>query len=651
MKTVNLTEYITSDNRILRILFVQVIIAIIYGIRSFFTHATEEDIMTESTSKSENFRLDEVIVYEGKRRYELLGRLTKIKVVQSDNEITDDTCVNESELAGCIRQRAREVNVPVKTIFEWHHHFQNGGERALQPSEWADMWNRLEGKEQKDIVAKYNAIKVLADSEVIANTHSEITTKIGELAISLGWGFRKTERLIRRYRQGGLLALAKNYNPEKPTPAKKIGSTSPTLGSLSDEDINLIVHRIQMLGDLAFTPRVTNAEIKKRATEMGVSPRTIRARHSDYHKRGGAIGLQRKTRCDAGFRHSISDRMVDIIVGLRLSNKGATDKRIHKEACKRARLLGEREPSESVTRDVIKSIDEATLLIAHGNEKGFRDKFRMTHEWIYADNFVSYQMDWTRANVLAKDKRSQRFKTKSEEIRAYIISIVATKESLPTLPVASRLFYDQPDKFAYASVLRDAFLYFGLPDEIRTDLGKPEMSNHLSEILKDLSISRPLNLRAHKPEQNGKVERFHDNLDDQLWSHVEGYLGKNIRQRLNNVRAVHSIQELNNMLQDKLNEIRHTIYKPMGITLIECWKQNTATTPIEADELDILLMVRERAIVHKDKVNYGGRGYWHQSLWPYIDKEVLIRAYPSYRTPGFHCYLFWWRAGLRGASD
>jgi hypothetical protein len=196
---------------------------------------------------------------------------------------------------------------------------------------------------------------------------------------------RTKMRLFRRYRIGGLWGLAPHYNPEKTPSLARKHPPKRAAGTLDAAAFTEIERRYQMLGAELIGQVLRNGEasrkaIEARAKETGCSEKTLWNYLSDYREYG-LPGLAPKVRSDKGESHIISPRMRKVIEGLLLPRRRRLSiNKVHAEACKRARALGEPEPSKWQVRVISASIPKPVKLLAEGRERKFKDKYGITYD-------------------------------------------------------------------------------------------------------------------------------------------------------------------------------------------------------------------------------------------------------------------------------
>src|SRR6266566_5094490 len=558
---------------------------------------------------------------EAERRLKLLGTCTK------------DDCTDRQ-----LRERSAETFVAPHYLAGWKHKYRLYGIDGLLPSDWAPLDKQM----QCIVRSRCKQLGALADKELITSDD------IRKLARRRGWSYSTAERWIRRYRAGGLWALAPNADPEK---QRKRGSQKhppPELGSLEQKELDKalddVAKYLPLIEPFVHQLHSSNKEIEKHAKKHGVSPRTIRRLLSLY-KTYGPSGLVQKTRSDKGRHHNLSGRMERLIPGIRYTKYDMTVSEVHEKACEKARLLGEPEPSMWQVRDILNAIDEQVLTVADGRLGKYRDKFRTTYRFRFDGTVIIYQIDWTIVPVLIKDLRRTGVRRKRGETRAYLTLCVEASSGAPTAAIFT---YDTPNRFTIGSVIHDALLitekkpYGGIPDEIWVDQGKQMISKHVKQIARDLHITLHPCIPHDRedrgnPQENGKVERLHETLQTELWAKMDGYVGSNTVERNPNAHAELTIYDIverfwefinNTYLQEKHGDEKTT---PK-----EFWAEHCHTWPPDDElELDILLQEGEWKKLHKEGIKHDSRVYWSEDFGAIIpiESSVFIRSHPRYTRP------------------
>jgi len=554
--------------------------------------------------------------HEAERRLKLLGNCA------------GDEC-DRSQL----RNRARETFIPVWFLATWRHEYRLHGMDGLLPRDWLP----LDELTQHLVQTRYEQLTAIADQECITSDD------LHRLATQNGWSDSKTERWVRRYRSGGLWALAPDLDPGRKHRKAKV--PPPRLAAVEpdefDEVFDKITRKYDIIKPLLHKDRLSNKEIEKCAQKANVSPSTVRNYLRDYRSYRLA-GLTRRTRSDKGHYHNLSERMVRIIQGIRFSKYRPPLHEVHQRACEVARLLGEPEPSEWHVREICKAIREEVLLLADGRRGDFRDDYRITHPLPFDGSVIVYQLDWHWVDVLVKDIRKKGVQKKSKETRPYLTLCL---EASAGLVIAAAFSYDVPDQFTIASVIRDALLapeykpYGGIPDEIWVDQGDQMISRHVQAIALEQHITlhpcKPNNSEDRgNPQENGRVERFFRTLKDGLWATLEGYIDSNTEERNPNAKAKYTIAELADKFWDFVDKYHHREDEETGMTPLQNWAEHCHTRAADPRELDVLL-VREQRVLSKPGIQYANRLYWDDCFGDAIPvgARVRIHAKPKYMHP------------------
>jgi putative transposase len=532
-----------------------------------------------------------------------------------------------------LRDRSLETFVPVRYLAAWRHKYRLHGMDGLFPPDWLP----LDDLTLQCVQTRYEQLAAIADQECITSEDLHL------LAAQNGWSDSKTERWVRRYRSGGLWALAPDLDPSRKHRREKI--PPPMMAAIEPDEFNdvfdEITSRYEIIKPLLTKNRLTNNAIEECAKKANVSPSTVRNYLRDYRSYGLA-GLTRRTRSDKGHYHNLSERMVHIIHGIRFSKYRPPLHDVHRRAGEIARLIGEPEPSKWQVREICNALPEGVLLLADGRRGDFRDDFRITHPLPFDGSVIVYQLDWHWVDVLAKDIRKKRFQKKSKETRPYLTLCLDANFGLV---IAAAFSYDVPDQFTIASVIRDALLaplhkpYGGIPDEIWVDQGDQMISRHVQAIALEQHITLhpciPNNPEDRgNPQENGRVERFFRTLKDGLWATLEGYIGSNPEERNPNAKAKYTIAELAEKFWEFVDEHHQSVDEETGMTPIQNWLEHCHTRVANPRKLDVLL-VREQRLLSKTGIRYANRLYWDDCFGDAIPTEVwvTIHAKPDYMRP------------------
>jgi len=517
--------------------------------------------------------------------------------------------------------RAHATHTSVRVLKGWRQAYQSKGLEGLKPEGWGELGDKSRGK----MMERYGQLGEVADAEIISPDQIDL------IAQRNGWRYKQAEQWLRRYRVGGMWALAPENNPDT---LRRTKNARRPLATLNEAELNQVYRRRDILGDLADKPNVSDREINERAKEKGVSPRTFWTYLMDY-RQSGLAGLAPRRRSDEGKHHIISDRMEQIIVGIRLSKPDLRVRAVYEAACEKAQLLGEPEPTEWQVRDICDTLPEPVKLLADGRESEFRSKYRITHRMQFNGARIIYQFDHTPVDVLVKDLRAPRYRTASGEIRPWLTLGI---DSSSRLIMAARFGYDRPDRFTVAAGIRDSLLvsdlkpYGGIPDEIWVDNGKELLSHHVEQLTQGLGIMlQPC--KPHAPQIRGIGERFFGTSNTRLWSTLPGYVDSNVSKRNPRAKAELTLAELVTQFWGFVDTYHHEVHSEIGQTPLDYWTEHCFAEPVDPRQLDLLLKELKYRKVSKEGIPYEGRTYWHTALADLVGQHVLIRVEPSYAPP------------------
>ncbi len=519
-----------------------------------------------------------------------------------------------------IRKRARRVDIQFKYFIKWWRAYRDQGMEGLIPQNWTE----LDEKTWSIVIERYNELGELADAEMVTSD------QIARLAARNGYSTRTANRWLRRYRVGGLWALAPGNDPFT---VKKHNQNPPRdIGALEEADLEVMYERRDVLGDLADRISLSNALVESRSRETGVSSRTIWDYFRDY-RRYGLAGLAPRERSDKGSRRGISKRMEKRVKKIRLHNKDWSVAAVYEEACRRARVLGEFEPSEWQVRDICEKIPEFIRLIADGRRPEFNNRFRITYPMKF--NGMVYQIDHTLVDVIIVDIRSKKYRSKSGQVRPHLTLAMDSKSRLV---MGAQFGYEAADRFRVAATIRDCLVtseekpFGGIPDQIWVDNGRELISNHVRGFTREIGIKLEPG-RPHLPQHRGIVERFFGTLNTRLWSRLPGYVGSNTVERNPSAKAELTLVELVGEFWEFIDRYHNEVHSVVGKTPVEYWMDNCFAESVEPGHLAVLLKERKTRRVIKKGIRFKNRFYWDKALAGLVGQDVLIRVGPSYVAP------------------
>jgi putative transposase len=546
------------------------------------------------------FDLEQARPQEAQRRLEILGDLIS---APKDRHL--------------LQARSRKTGVPSKTLQLWLLAFQSGGEAALLPD-----WRELEPSSQESALAKFRAIEPFIDAATIGNHN------VAALARRLDRSIFTAQRLLKRYQAGGVWGLAPEYNPFKRRSLVGEDADQRDLGALTEDVLATIYRRHQLLGELAVKASTTEAEVAARSKEVGVARSTLWGYLASYRKYG-LVGLAPKQRADKGELHGLTERMIDLVRSLRLSNKDWSVQSVFKAAQVKANELQEPAPSLWQVRQIIAKIPLSVLLVADGRENEFRNLYRFTAP-INREGVI-YQIDHCRIDLLVIDMRQARDRKNSGEIRCWLTVVM---DSLSRYVIAFKLSYEEPNRHTVASAIRLALISMpgGVPKEIWVDHGKDFESNHVYQLTKEMDIALHF-CPPHQPQIKGIIERFFGTLNTRLWSSMRGYVSSNTTLRNPTAKASLTISQIEQKLTEFLEMYHQEVHSETKMSPAEYWATHCLAMPADERRLDVLLLEPTRRKVIKQGIKFDNRVYWHADLAQIVGEEVSIRADTRYETP------------------
>jgi putative transposase len=142
-----------------------------------------------------------------------------------------------------------------------------------------------------------------------------------------------------------------------------------------------------------------------------------------------------------------------------------------------------------------------------------------------------------------------------------------------------------------------------------------------------LSFATPYLARA-----KGKIERFFDTLNMQLWCELPGYVGGNLQDRPPIVQPTLTLQEVEGylvtfVLQGYHQQIHSTTREQPAAR----WQQPSFTPRLPASEreLDLLLLFTEERVVQRQGIRFYRLDYWAHELVDHIGQRVQVRYDPE----------------------
>ncbi|HEU5379807.1 MAG TPA: hypothetical protein VFV38_30665, partial [Ktedonobacteraceae bacterium] len=484
--------------------------------------------------------------------------------------------------AKSIQQRAKRIWMPPHVLLSWRQRYLDTGFEGLLP----DGWSEVNAADQEVIHQRFELLGNLAHAQTVTWSALEKQAKLK------GCSKRTMGRWFSRYREGGMWGLLRGNDPQaQRSPAKVPLRLLPEPGSLTEADLEEIQRKRGILGKLARKEHLTNEEVKKRADQKQVSERTIRTYWHDF-RTYGFLGLAPQHRPDQDHHYKISPRMIGIIEGIRLSHVDFPVRATWEEACKRAHLLGEVEPTLWQVRSIIKAIPDAVKFLADRREKEFRNHSRLTHRVDWSGQPCTILIDHVHPlHILVKDQRRAPWRAESGEIRPYMC--LALERGGRLVP-AVRFSYDPPDRYMVGACFRDLLRASPLkpfvvtPYEACVDNGRDLISHYVWQLTMGLGIILHPGF-PHDPEARGAIERFFETLNTRLLAKLPGYTGSNTTERNPTAKAELTLAQLAAEIEAFLVTYNHEEHTEIGQSPWAYWEEHFVEDPPDERLLDMLL--------------------------------------------------------------
>lgn len=546
---------------------------------------------------------------EADRRLKILGPLADAK---------SDAC--------CLKPRARQTWVPLRLLSDWRERYLAKGIQGLLPEDWA----AVSADDQSNIMERFGFLGDLADAETIT------WAAVQDQAEGKPYSKWTVRRWLTRYRRGGLWGLLHATDPQTHlSPRRDASRRLPEPGMLTEHDLKVMQDRRDVLGELAEKVHLTNKEVKDQADLKHVSEKTIWNYWGDL-RAYGFLGLAPQPRSDQDRHYKISPKMIGIIVGIRLSNLDFPVRATWEEACKRARLLGEVEPSLWQVRSIIEGIPDAVKLLADRREKDFRNGSRLSHRIDWSGLPCTILIDHVHPlHILVKDLRRGPSRVSSGEVRPYMT--LAFERGSRQAP-AVRFSYDVPDKYQVGACIRDLLRpsplkpFVVTPEEIWVDNGRDLVSSYVRQLTHGLGI----HLHAcypHDPEARAEIERFFETLNTRCLAKLPGYVGSNPTERNPAAKAELILAQVAAEIEAFLLVYNHEQHSWTGQVPWAYWEEHFFEDPPDERLLDMLLMEPVTRVVAKADIQYEGRLYWAPEFAELVNEAVEVRAAPCYQAP------------------
>lgn len=361
------------------------------------------------------------------------------------------------------------------------------------------------------------------------------------------------------------------------------------------------------------------------AEEAGVTLRTAQRWVAAY-RRSGLAALARKGRADAGKRRVVSQDLTRIIEGLALQKPPLPLAALCRQVRRIAEARGEKGPSYATVFDIVRSLPDDLVVLAHRGAKAYGETYELVHRREAEGPNAIWQADHTPLDILL-------IRPDGEAAKPWLSSVI---DDYSRAVPGYFLSFDAPSALNTSLALRQAiwrkedpnWIVCGIPDVLYTDNGTDFKSNHIEQVTADLKI-RLVNSIPGKPRGRGRIERFFSTVNEMFLCELEGYAppGGPVRGK-----PVLRLDEFDALFRRFLLGVY--LRRPSSATKIapvQRWEANgfLPRMPGSLEQLDLLLIrVAKTRRVRPDGIHFQNLRYVSTTLAAYVGETVTLRYDP-----------------------
>ncbi len=363
--------------------------------------------------------------------------------------------------------------------------------------------------------------------------------------------------------------------------------------------------------------------LSRAAADAGVPLRTVERWLARY-RRGGASGLARPLRRDAGKRRSPAD-LVALIEGMGLKRPRSSVAEIHRRISTVAKAQGWPVPSYRTVHAILGSLNPAMVTLAQEGMAAFRDRFELILRHRAAAPNALWQADHTLLDILILDEAGN-------PARPWFTTVM---DDYSRAIAGYMVFLGAPSVLNTSLALRHAIWrkadpawpVCGIPDVLYVDHGSDFTSHHLDQVAASLHF-RIVYSAVGRPQGRGKIERLFGTLNTELLPELPGRL---VQGRPASAPKL-SLAELDQALGVFIAGTYHLrIHGEIGQVPLDAWRGDgfLPRLPESLEELDLLLvMLAMPRQVRRDGIHFQGLRYLASTLAAYVGEAVTIRYDP-----------------------
>lgn len=403
----------------------------------------------------------------------------------------------------------------------------------------------------------------------------------------------------------------------------------PLLSELTESEREEAMSRFKIISPL-LEYKKSPAEMWREAARKGnCSIKTVRRWQRKFEKTG-IVGLARKRRPDKHRRRSVSLEMQRLIEALYLEHGNRSVRNVYRLIKAYAEKSDIPVPSYSTVYDICQAIPATVVTLARDGERDWRNQFEPILRFESSRPNECWQMDHCKLDLLAVDETGESIlgrpwltvvlDTYSRVVVGYYLSLT-TPSSLSVCFALRRAILPKPTEL---------WPVCGLPERLHIDRGRDFTSKHLAQVAADLGIRLSF-ATPYLPWAKGKIERFFNTLNKQLWCELPGYVGANVEERPHPVRPQLTIFEVEQFLLGfVLHRYHHAVHSTTGELPLRRWQQAGFVPRVPTErELDLLLMMSVDRIVQRQGIRFYHLDYWSHELVALIGQHVMVRYDPE----------------------
>jgi putative transposase len=343
---------------------------------------------------------------------------------------------------------------------------------------------------------------------------------------------------------------------------------------------------------------------------------------SQYRK-SGLVALTRKAREDLGARRAVSSKVREVIEGLALERPLLPAMSIHRQVCRFAEAAGEPQPSYWMVYDIIRTMPESLLTLAHWGGKVYSETYDLVHRREASKSNAIWQADHCLLDIallqengsIAKPWLTIVIDDHSRAISGYYLAFDPPSSLRTSLALRQGIWRKEDPRWPVC----------GIPEVLYTDNGSDFTSYHLEQVAADLKIRLVFSIPG-KPRGRGRIERLFRTVNEMFLCDLDGYTNRSRTQ------ARLTLPKLEEQFRTFFLEHYHRNSGADGaLSPIERWEEGgfLPRMPDSLEQLDLLLMQEVRARkVRQDGIHFEGLRYLSTVMVAYVGEQVTIRFDP-----------------------